>query len=30
LTDDPGWGLKLNRKGLELNRVSPAAKRQGE
>ena len=30
LTDDPGWGLKLNRKDLELNRVSPAAKRQGE
>ena len=30
LTDDPGWGLKLNRKGLELNRVSPAAKQQGE
>ncbi|MBT3233949.1 MAG: L-rhamnonate dehydratase [Nitrospina sp.] len=30
LTDDPGWGLKLNRKDLVLNRVSPASERKGE
>ena len=24
LTDDPGWGLKLNRKGLKMNRVFPS------